>query len=167
MTSQNFSSKAGSFHILKVRTMWGFRSFFFQIWCTLCREIPTSFAMLRTLQRVLPFGGWVTRVMTASTFGAGNDGLRPRPGASASPARPSAINRPVHLLTHALLTPRLLATSSCLEPSARNKMISALRASRLELLCALARRSSSVFSLSSNWICNIGRPRRTAFVNLF
>lgn len=43
MTFQNFSSKAESFDTLKVRTICGFRSFFFQIWCTLCLPRDTHF----------------------------------------------------------------------------------------------------------------------------
>ena len=156
MTSQNFFSKAGSFEILKVLTRWGFKSFFFQIWCTLCRDIPTSLAILRTLQRLFPRGGWVTRVMTCSIFSEGIEGFRPLPGASFKPSIPFSKKRLVHFETQTWLTPDFFTTSSCDFPSARSNTISARRLSRFDVVTLRTRRSSSTLSSSFNLIFIIG-----------
>ncbi len=152
MTSQNFFSKAGSFEILKFLTRCGFKSFFFQIWCTLCRDMPTSLAIVRTLQRLLPEGGWVTRVMTCSIFSAGREGLRPLPGASFKPSMPCSMKRRVHFETQTWLTPISSATSSCFLPSARSKIILARRLSRFDVVTLRTRRSSSALSSSFNFV---------------
>src|SRR5205823_8808481 len=55
--------------------------------------------MLRTLQRVQPFGGRVTSVTMRSIFLAGIEGLRPRPAASSRPASPRVSKRLDHIET--------------------------------------------------------------------
>ena len=59
------------------RSMCGFRSFFAQMRCTVLGEMPTWRPMLRTLQRLRPFGGRVASVMTRAALASGKDGLRP------------------------------------------------------------------------------------------
>ena len=94
ITSQNFNSNSGSRESLKVRVRCGFRSFAFQIRCTLSCEIPTGRAMLRTLHRRRPFGGWVTFVSTCSTFCLGSERVRPLPGHSSYRKARSSAHHP-------------------------------------------------------------------------
>src|SRR5271157_5492674 len=96
MTSQNFSSKCGSFESLKVLVTCGFSSFFDQIRCTVLAEIPAWRLMLRTLHRVRLAGGRVTSVTTVSIFAGGIEVLRPRPALSVNPAKPALSKRPDH-----------------------------------------------------------------------
>jgi hypothetical protein len=84
---------------LKVLVTCGFKSFFDQMRCTVLCEMPTWRPMLRTRQRLRPFGGRVTSVTTRSIFFAGIEGLRPRPAASSRPASPRISKRLDHTET--------------------------------------------------------------------
>ena len=156
MTSKNFFSKAESFQILKVLTRQGFKSFFFQIWRTMCRDIPTSLAIVRKLQRVFPGGGWITRVMTFSIFPEDIEGLLPVPGTSFKHFIPFSMKRLVHFETQTWLMPTFFTTSFCDFPSARSNTISARRLSRLDAVSLRIRRLSSNLSSSFNFIFVIG-----------
>src|SRR5690242_21793741 len=99
MTSQNFSSKLGSFDNLKVFTRCGLMSLSDQMRCTELAEMPACHAIERILQRLLPSGGRVASVMTRATFAGAIEALRPRPGSSASPSRPDPAKRVDHMET--------------------------------------------------------------------
>jgi hypothetical protein len=136
ITSQNFSSKCWSVDSLNVSITCGLMSLACQMRCTLSGEIPTSFAIVRTLQCVRGFFGRVAFVMTCCTLCAAIDGRRPRPLSSCKAFRPSRSKRCDHLFTRAALTPSCLATSTWPSPFARRRTIAARRLSRFEALGA-------------------------------
>jgi hypothetical protein len=98
--------------------------------CTVAFDTPVAAAIERTLQRRLPAGGRVARLTISRWVAAGRVGLRPRPLASAKPAKPERRKRSSHSATTGRLTPTRRAVSVWLRPAARCKIISARRASR-------------------------------------
>ena len=98
--------------------------------CTVALDTPVALAIERTDQRVRPGGGWVARLTIAAWVSSATLGLRPRPWASARPARPAAPKRRSQSTTTGRLTPTRRAVSAWLKPSARSRMICARRTSR-------------------------------------
>ena len=119
-------------------------------------EIPTSLAMVRTLQRVRGFGGRVASVMTFSTLPAGIHRGRPRPFLSRNPSKPSRSKRCDHLFTQGTLTPSSSASCACLTPSERRSTIVARRLSRTDTVGAFTRRCNSCSSRSVSSIMDMG-----------
>ena len=87
ITSQNFASKCLSLDSLNWRFRCGLMSLAAHSRCTLAFEMPAAAAMVRQLQRPRCAGGLPTVSSTRLTFACESLGLRPRPGASASPAK--------------------------------------------------------------------------------
>lgn len=72
---------------LKVRERCDLIAFAAHRRCTLACEIPTARAIVRQLHRASLAGGDTALSNTMRTAAGGNDGLRPRPGASSNPTR--------------------------------------------------------------------------------
>ena len=125
MTSQNLVSNCLSLDSLKVRERCGLIAFAAHRRCTLACEIPASRAMVRQLHRARVAGGVTALSNTMRTASGGNNGLRPRPGASPSPASRWAKKRWHQSFTVTRDTPSWAAICPCVRPSAHRKMISA------------------------------------------
>jgi hypothetical protein len=138
----------------------GFSSFFDQIRCTVLCDMPTRRPMLRTLQRLQPFGGRVTSPTTRATFASDMEGRRPRPGLSSRPARPWFSKRFDQVETRFAVVPSSSATVSTLTPFMRSRMIDARSCSRTVLVAALALRCSSLTTCASACKRLIGRAIR-------
>jgi len=142
---------------LNVLVTCGFKSFFDQMRCTVLCETPAWRPMLRTLQRLRPFGGRVTSVTTRSTFFVGIEGLRPRPAASSSPASPRVSKRFDHVETRFAVVFNRSAISATPRPSSRRRIISARSRSRTMLVLARDRRRKSSTTAGSACKRLIGR----------
>jgi len=84
--------------------------------------MPASRAIVRQLQRARVAGGVTALSNTMRTASGGNDGLRPRPGASSSPARRWARKRWHQSFTVTRDTPSWAAICPCVTPSARSPL---------------------------------------------
>ena len=132
ITSQNFFSKFLSFEILNVRVTCGFTALALQSRCTVAFDTSIALAIVRTDHRVRFFGGRVALTMIFSRTCGAIRGLRPRPFASLKPSMPDFRKRCSQCTTTDWRTLTFRAVSVWLNPSARLRIIQALRLSRWE-----------------------------------
>ena len=142
-TSISFSSNVGSLLSLNVLTRCGLSPRADQTRCTVAFDTPTSFAIVRVLQCVPPFGLQLrVRSTISSILSCGISGGRPRPGATLPNfVNPCSANRFRHARTVTGVTPVSVAIWAFATPSAASSRTRARCTSRCAAVCEAANRS--------------------------